>query len=131
MKTTESIVLETTAEPAADLIRAGVWELSRGNEREAMETFTRALSDDPLLGALCSARLHVLARRPAEAQRVLTALIERAPDLAEAHYLLGTVHRSCFRTFEAMRCYREALRIDPEHERAAFELDVLYNVQEP
>ncbi len=105
MKTTESIVLETI--------------------------LTRVLCDDPLLGALCSARLHIMARRPAEAERVLRALIERAPDLAEAHYLLGTVHRAAFRNFDAMRCCREALRIDPEHERAGFELDVLFNVQEP
>ena len=118
-------------EPASDLLLDGIRELSRGSERGALETFMRVLDESASLGALCSARLHILRREPQLAAQVLAELLEREPGLAEAHYLLGTAYRASYRTFDAIRCFREALRLDPAHSRAASELSDLLDVQDP
>jgi Flp pilus assembly protein TadD len=131
MKTKESIRSTVTMEPAGDLLLDGIRELSRGDERAALETFMGVLDGDATLGALCSARLHILRREPEQAARTLAELIAREPGLAEAHYMLATVHRDGYRTFDAIRCFREALRLDPTHSRAAEGLSDLLDVQEP
>lgn len=109
----------------------GIRELSRGNEQAALRSFARALADDPCLAALCTARLHLLSREPEQALRTLRSLAEREPGVAEASYLMGVAHRQAFRTFEALRSFREALRLDPSHARAAEALAELTNVDEP
>ncbi len=131
MNTTQSIQTRAAAEAMEDMLLDGIRELSRGNEQAALETFARALDEDGTVGALCSARLRILRREPDRAARTLAALIEREPGLAEAHYLLGTAHRGRCCTFEAIRCFREALRLDPGHARAASELHDLLDVQDP
>jgi tetratricopeptide (TPR) repeat protein len=131
MNTTKSIRTITLEGPARQLLLDGIRELSRGNELAALETFSRALDGDASIGALCTARLRLLRREHAKAQEGLEALIEREPGLAEAHFLIGTAHRGQFRTPEAIRSFREALRLDPGHARAALELADLLDVQEP
>ena len=116
-----------------DLLLSGVRELSHGNEQAALESFTRALADmeDAALGALCSARLHLLQREAAEAIRVLETLTAREPLMAEAHFLLGKAYQERCRLFDAIRSYRTVLSLDPSDQRAAQALDELLDVQEP
>jgi len=119
---------------------SGIRELSRGNDGEALEAFTRALTldptlgaltSDPALGALCSARLHILRRDYPSAQALLERLVARDPGLAEAHFLLGQVFHARCRLFEAIASYRRALQLRPDDPRAASALSDLLDVQEP
>ncbi len=109
----------------------GIRELSRGNDGEALEAFTRALEGSSSLGELCSARLHILRREYAAAQVVLERLIGQEPKLAEAHFLIGQVHQANCRLFESIASFRTALALDPDDRRAASALSDLLDVQEP
>jgi tetratricopeptide (TPR) repeat protein len=129
MNTIKSIQTTEMVEPMGTALLTGIRELSRGNDLAALETFAGAL--DGSLGALCTARLQMLRREHDEARQTLEGLIEREPEIAEAHYLLGIVHRAGYRTFDAIRCFRQALRLDPWNSRAASELSDLLDVQEP
>jgi Flp pilus assembly protein TadD len=133
MKTTQTMEPNSTAAPDGDLLVAGIRELSRGNDRTAFAAFERALagSRDSTLGALCSARFLILDGRLDDARRVLGDLVEKRPDLTEAHYLLGRVHRDSFRMLDAVQSFREALRLDPVDRRAAAALGEILDVQEP
>ncbi len=120
-----------TIDAPQELLLSGIRELSRGNEGPALEAFASALSLESVLGALCSARLRILRREHAAAQALLEKLIDREPDLAEAHFLLGQVHRSCCRLFEAVACFRRALALEPGDRHCAAALSNLLDVQEP
>ena len=119
---------------------SGIRELSRGNDGEALEAFTRALAADPtpgaqsshsILGDLCSARLYILRRDYPSAQALLERLVSRDPGLAEAFFLLGQVFQARCRLFEAIASYRRALELRPDDRRAASALSDLLDVQEP
>jgi predicted Zn-dependent protease len=127
--------LETTIvmEPDRGLLLSGIRELSRGNEKEALETFTRALAGmgDASLEALCSARLLLIRRQPMEAVRVLQTLVAQKPALSEAHFLLARAYQDSGRMFDAVRSYRKSLALDPSDRRAALAIGELLDVQEP
>ena len=120
-----------TIDAPQELLLSGIREFSRGNEGAALEAFASALSLDSVLGALCSARLHMLRREHAAAQALLEKLIDREPDVAEAHFLLGQVHQARCRLFEAIVCFRRALALQPADRRCAAALANLLDVQEP
>ncbi len=56
--------------------------------------------------------------RDSEAVMQLTKAIKLQPDLADLHVTLGEIHAQRKRTDEASACYREALRLDPQHGEA-------------
>lgn len=114
------------------ILLAGIRELSRGNEREALEAFARALEGtEDVTAALCAARRLILERAFGEAAVLLQELVRREPDLAEAHYLLGRAHQRMFQNPEAIRSFRQALALDPGDPRADASLRLLLDVQEP
>jgi tetratricopeptide (TPR) repeat protein len=123
--------LTMTIDASQDLLLSGIRELSCGNEGAALAAFACALSVDSTLGALCSARLHMLRREHAEALALLQELIDQEPDIAEAHFLLGQVYRACCLPFEAVACFRRVLALEPDDPRAAAALSLLLEVQEP
>ncbi len=59
----------------------------------------------------------------AGAERRLRAVIERAPELAEAHHHLAVVLHGMGKTVEAVRSLREALDLDPHLVGAASRLE--------
>jgi hypothetical protein len=115
------------------LLVAAIRELTRGNEREALESFHSVLSgaDDPVTAALCSARLLIINRQFEEAASVLEDLLTRSPATVEAHLLLGIVHRETYRLFDAIGSFRAVLVLEPSNERAGEALRELLDVQEP
>jgi predicted O-linked N-acetylglucosamine transferase (SPINDLY family) len=63
--------------------------------------------------ALALARGHLLARRLADAERVCRAILEAAPDNAEAYRLLGSVAFYASKPAEAETLLRHALALNP------------------
>lgn len=128
----DNTTVSTIDVPRALLV-SGLRELTQGNEGGALEALARALpeSADASLGALCSARLLILRGELQGAQRLLEEMVAEEPGLAEAHFMLGQVHRSCYRTFDALACFRTALALRPGDRRAAAALAELLDVQEP
>jgi Flp pilus assembly protein TadD len=129
----DTITTTSTIDVPRELLLSGLRELSRGNEGDALEAFTRALSGsaDASLGALCSARLLILHGELSAAQKLLEEAVAKEPGLAEAHVMLGQVHKTAYRTFDAARCFRAALALRPDDRRAAAALAELLDVQEP
>ncbi len=69
---------------------------------------------------------HVLAQGGAREQvRLLREAIQLAPELAEPHFRLGTVHEGTGALAEAEQAYREARRLDPGLVRAHARLALL------
>ena len=118
---------------AGSLLLEGLVELSRGNDEEALEAFVALLagSEQSTLAALCAAQLLLRRRDNAAAAALLEELAAREPGLAEAHFLLGQARRAMCRTIEAIRSYREALELDPEHRGARAALEQLACAEEP
>jgi tetratricopeptide (TPR) repeat protein len=56
--------------------------------------------------------------RLTEAEACLNTWLERQPDCAQAHHLLGVVHELRGRQQEAAAGYRRAVQIEPEHDEA-------------
>jgi tetratricopeptide (TPR) repeat protein len=122
-----------TADGPKSLVLDGIRELSCGNEREALESFSLALagSDGSGTAELCAARLLILRGRHDEAARALEGLLAGRPCCVEARVLLGAAHRGRNRLLEAIASYRAALVLDPANRGAAEALRELLDVQEP
>jgi hypothetical protein len=120
-----------TLDAPRGMVLDGIRALCAGRQEAALESFASALPGESELWALCSARLHLLRGEMHAARVRLEEVVARAPSMAEAHFMLGQVHRAACRTFEAMASFREALRREPSHRRAAAALAELLEVQEP
>ncbi len=73
-----------------------------------------AQTTDPIDAALQQAFEHFQAGRLAEAEAVIRALLERAPEHANAHHFLGIVALQDGRTDDAVACIRRAIRVRPD-----------------
>ena len=69
----------------------------------------------PAVVELTRARRALNLRQFAEAERLLDAAIDQAPDSAEAHTLMGVLHESLGEDHAAYRSYRSALAADPRY----------------
>jgi len=102
----------------------------RGDPVQASEWYGKAAarlqdSDPAILYALALARYR--AGFPAEAQAPLARAIERNPSMAEAHFLLGLVHRDAHAIDEAIASTEQAVRLAPTLVAAREELADLYH----
>jgi hypothetical protein len=75
----------------------------------------RILADEPrnFVVVDCLARLLLDQRRPDEAAAVLAKLLELAPTYADGWANLGAAHQQKRELAPAIRCYRQALELDP------------------
>jgi Flp pilus assembly protein TadD len=87
---------------------------------EAMAASQQALAADPdcadaleLIGAIHAAR-----EERALALPFFERAVKLAPHMAQFHYNLGVIHHELNRFPQAMRCYHQALRLQPEHTAA-------------
>jgi arylsulfatase A-like enzyme/Tfp pilus assembly protein PilF len=56
----------------------------------------------------------------------VTRVLSQDPDVVEGHTLLGTLYSKAERYRDAVASYQAALRLDPEHDGAAFSLALAY-----
>lgn len=116
-----------------DLLLQGLVHYSRGEEDLALRALTALLEVSPLspLAATTSAQILIARSEFRQAARVARLALVVAPEDAEVHYLLGAALRGQHLVYEAVPCFREALRLQPGHRRAGLALDEILNVQEP
>jgi len=127
-----SMTLTEMGEPAVEPLLEAVEDVSAGRrvrwfaamtlgnigDARAVEPLIRALKDgDSELGASARGSLEKLDKLDEAKERYREA-VRSNPDLAEAHYHLGNVHRHSKEAGEAIEEYREAIRLDPDHANA-------------
>lgn len=61
------------------------------------------------------------------AEAPLRSCIEKAPDLADVHFMLGVIHHERGELAEARACFERALEINPDYTDAALSLSVTCN----
>ena len=104
-----------------------------GNDERAVEAFDafRRSSKDSLIANFYLAQLQIKRKEFANAKPLLEELVAATPDFAEVHYMLGSVHYGLAENVEAIHCFRRALDLDPQDERARTKLGLLTEVQWP
>jgi protein O-GlcNAc transferase len=94
-----------------------------GDAAEAERLYRLLLEAAPThTGALCNLGVLVSRTRPQEAANLYAAAIETNPNLLDAHFNLGNLHRRMNRPMDAVACYQAALRIDSNNSRAYLNL---------
>lgn len=91
-------------------------------QRRATKQPNRQRSFDEARDLLSEGMRHQRAGSLQDAAKSFTRAIKHAPDLAEAHYNLGTVLGGLGRRDEAIRSYRRAIALKPSLEQAHFNL---------
>jgi len=96
-----------------------------GNDERALESFSelRKESSESLLANFFLAQLHMKRGEHARALELLEELIRTSPDFAEAHFLLGEAYAGMYKNFDAVRCFRRAVELNPEDKRARMMLE--------
>lgn len=98
-----------------------------GNDEAALEEFTqlRSVSPESLIANFHLAQLKIKQRKYEEALLLLKELSEVSPNLAEVHYLLGTVQYRLHNNSQAIQSYRRTLELNPNDTRAQSVLEML------
>ena len=102
--------------------------LRAGHNALAEEPARRLVAAQPakgrnlLLLAKVQSNLAATDERAARLENTLRRLLEQAPRLAEAHYLLGLLRLHTGRFAEARAHLERAARLDPQHEAALYNL---------
>lgn len=106
---------------------AGLINHLLGNDEAALEGFTRlrTVSPESLIANFHLAQLRMKQRRYGEALSLLTDLSEVSPNLAEVHYLIGTVQYRMHSNSEAIKSFRRTLELSPHDTRAQSILELL------
>lgn len=96
-----------------------------GNDEEALQAFSdlRRESEESLLANFFLAQLHIKRNEHAKSLDLLEELIRMSPDFAEAHFLLGQAYAGLYKNFDAVRCFRRAVELNPEDKRARMMLE--------
>jgi len=96
-----------------------------GNDESALKAFSdlRRESEESLLANFFLAQLHMKRNEHAKALDLLEELIRMSPDFAEAHFLLGQAYAGLYKNFDAVRCFRKAVELNPEDKRAKMMLE--------
>jgi tetratricopeptide (TPR) repeat protein len=104
-----------------------------GNDAEAEEGFRilRGASRQSLIANYYLAQLKLKQNRHKEALELLEELLHATPNLAEAHYLKGTVFMGMHMNMDAVGCFRKTLELNPNDKRARDNLEMLTEVPEP
>jgi tetratricopeptide (TPR) repeat protein len=96
-----------------------------GNDEKAQEAFSvlRRESPESLLANYFLAQLHMKRNEHAKGIELLEELLRVSPDFAEAHFLLGEAYAGLYKNFDAVRCFRRAVELNPDDKRARMMLE--------
>ncbi len=96
-----------------------------GDDEKAQEAFSvlRRESPESLLANYFLAQLHMKRNEHARAIELLEELLRVSPDFAEAHFLLGEAYAGLYKNFDAIRCFRRAVELNPQDKRARMMLE--------
>ena len=96
-----------------------------GDDEKALESFSRLRreSSESLLANYFLAQLHIKRNEHAKALDLLEELVRTSPDFAEAHFLLGEAYAGLYKNFDAVRCFRRAVELNPADKRARLMLE--------
>lgn len=96
-----------------------------GDDTESIDAFTRLYSESPesRLANFFLAQLYMKHSEHEKALVLLQELLVVCPDFAEVHYLLGLAYGGMYKNFDAIRCFRKALELNPGDKRAQMELE--------
>jgi len=100
----------------------GVALAQSGKPEDALEAFRKALSfpsyNGPEIVYQNLGETYYKLGRYVEAEEALTAALSLNANVATTYYTLGLVHEKQFRQSDALRAYREALKLAPDSEVA-------------
>jgi Flp pilus assembly protein TadD len=108
----------------------GTMQYALGNVAQAERSYAQALSVRPdlLSAAVNLGRLRITSKEYDKAVEVLKPAVEKYPQSAEAHYLLGEAYLQTRKSEEATTHFSEALRLDPQGKSDAhLRLAMLYD----
>lgn len=118
--------LDFLAKPLSpDLLRAKVTEVLARTQPAAASPAAPVPSAHPpdsIAELVVQAKAALNHREFDHADNLLKQVVERRPNIAEAHYLLGLLHELRDERHSAYSCYRSALRADPNYEPAKLHL---------
>ena len=86
-----------------------------GDDTQSIDAFTRLYAESPesRLASFFLAQLYMKRNEHKKALALLQELLVLSPDFAEAHYLLGLAYGGLYKNFDAIRCFRKALELNP------------------
>ena len=101
-----------------------------GNDEDALAGFAnlRKVSPESLIANFYLAQLKMKEQKYGEALKLLEELAKATPNLAEVHFLLGTVQFRLHHNTEAIKSYRRTLELNPADTRARAVLEMLIDV---
>lgn len=110
--------------PAVALYNIGRAYRAKGDARAAYASFSEGIRKEPnsFLVPILELNLGVIDYQEgsyAEAERHLARSVDRAPDLAEAHYWLGMTQVQLRKRAEAADSFKKAIQVAPESEWAS------------
>ncbi len=111
----------------------GIINLFLGNDEDAEKGFT-LLSNESNESHISNFYLALLKMKHQKYQESLThldELLKATPNLAEVHFMKGTVYMGMHRNLEAIASFRKALELNPRDLRAKASLELLTEVPEP
>ena len=111
----------------------GIINYFLGNDQEAERGFTilRSESKESHISNFYLALLKMKHQKYDESLTLLDELLTSTPNLAEVHYMKGTVYMSMYRHLDAIASFRKALELNPRDARAKASLELLTEVPEP
>ena len=109
----------------------GLINMYLGKDEQAAEGFHRFKEQSPesMIANLYLGQLKLKVKDYKGALGPLLELVERTPQFAEVHYMLGTVYFGMHDNTRAVQCFRRALQINPEDERSKAKLTLLTDMQ--
>jgi tetratricopeptide (TPR) repeat protein len=109
---------------------AGLIHFFLSDDTAALRSWTRLHDESPesAFTNFFMAQLKIKRQEFKEALDLLNDLLEKAPEFAELHYLEGHAYRGMFRNFDAIRCFRKVLELNPGDKRVQMELETLTDV---
>ncbi len=131
----EQHLLAIKSDPNYLEARLNLANLYAGSQRfdEAGVQLRKAIESHPDMPAAYNNLATILRwqDRIEEAADVYANMVRLRPNDADVLYTMGKLHLHLERTDEAIACFKRALELNPEHERARAELDALQQTPSP
>ena len=111
----------------------GIINLFLGNDEDAEKGFAmlRGESAESHISNFYLALLKMKHQKYDESLALLNELLKTTPNLAEVHFMKGTVYMGMHKNVEAIASFRKALELNPMDLRAKASLELLTEVSEP
>jgi tetratricopeptide (TPR) repeat protein len=96
-----------------------------GDDTQSIDAFTQLYGESPesRLANFFLAQLYMKRNEHEKALALLQELLILCPDFAEVHYLMGLAYGGLYKNFDAIRCFRKALELNPADKRAQAQLE--------